>query len=199
MITNLKIHYDLFLTLFLSETKKKDENEKILLNGKSENEILSSGDIQIVINETSTTQNESKNEKEEICNIITNDNSSIHQVMNKEKKNHTKKIKYCNQEKKKINSENSEVTYRTETPLLYDQLVMLSTYTFRDFELRPKLRKLLRKALKVFLRKFQRLKSRISLFSYTNFTPCMPIYFIMYQINRFFLFYVLLGSGYLGC
>ena len=156
MITNLKIHYDLFLTLLSSETKKKEENVQILRREISDNEISSGGDsdanIQILINDTFTTQNE--NENEEICNIITNEYSSIHQVMNKEKKNHTKKIKYSNHEKKKINPKNSEIPYRTETPLLYDQLLTLSTYSFRDFELRPKLRKLLRKALKVFLRIF---------------------------------------------
>ena len=156
MITNLKIHYDLFLTLLSSETKKKEENVQILRREISDNEISSGGDndtnIQIFINDTFTTQN--KNENEEICNIITNEYSSIHQVMNKEKKNHTKKIKYSNHEKKEINPKNSEIPYRTETPLLYDQLLMLSTYSFRDFELRPKLRKLLRKALKVFSRIF---------------------------------------------
>ena len=158
MITNLKIHYDLFLTLLLSETKNKEENVQILRREISDNEISSGGDsdanIQIFINDTFTTQNENENENEEICNIITNEYSSIHQVMNKEKKNHTKKIKYSNHEKKEINPKNSEIPYRTETPLLYDQLLMLSTYSFRDFELRPKLRKLLRKALKVFSRIF---------------------------------------------
>jgi hypothetical protein len=148
MITNLKIHHDLFLELYTSESKKNEDNEKDLLCEK----MTYNGDL----NCGSIADNDQTKNIDDVDNILTdkldqiNDINNIanKQITDEKSKLQIGKMKY-NKKNKKIKVDNNAIPYRTESLPLFEQLKILSTYNFRDFELRPKLRKLLRKALKV--------------------------------------------------
>lgn len=163
MITNLKIHHDLFLELYTSESKKNEDNEKDLLCEK----ISNNSDL----NCETIVDNDQTKIIVDVDNILTDKLDQINGVNNIENEQitdgkgnfQTGKMKYNkkNKKNKKIKVDSIAIPYRTESLPLLEQLKILSTYTFRDFELRPKLRKLLRKALKVFLPKFNNTVSSV--------------------------------------
>ena len=148
MITNLKIHHDLFLELYISESKKNEDNEKDLLCEK----ISNSGNL----NCETIVDNDQTKIIDDVNNILTDKLGQIYdvsdikseQIIEERNKLQIGKMKY-NKKNKKIKVDDNAIPYRTESLPLFEQLKILSTYAFRDFELRPKLRKLLRKALKV--------------------------------------------------
>lgn len=148
MITNLKIHHDLFLELFTSESKKNEDREKDLMCEKISNNYDSNCET-IVDNDQTEIIDDADNILTDKLDQI-NDVNGIEndQIIEEKCKLQIGKMKY-NKKNKKTKVDNNTIPYRTESLPLFEQLKILSTYTFRDFELRPKLRKLLRKALKV--------------------------------------------------